>query len=66
MSTKNTDYDYIILGAGSAGCVRANRLSKNTKNKVFLLEAGGKNNYIWIHIPAGYLYYNNMVPQPKL
>jgi choline dehydrogenase-like flavoprotein len=49
-------YDYVIAGAGSAGCVVANRLSKNPKNKVLLLEAGGKDNWIWFHIPVGYLF----------
>jgi choline dehydrogenase len=49
-------FDYIIVGAGSAGCVLANRLSADPRNKVLLIEAGGKDNWIWLHIPVGYLY----------
>ena len=50
------NFDYIIIGAGSAGCVLANRLSDDPSNRVLLLEAGGKDNYIWVKIPVGYLY----------
>ncbi|WP_454736873.1 GMC family oxidoreductase [Cupriavidus necator] len=49
-------FDYIIVGAGSAGCVLANRLTQDPDVNVLLLEAGGKDDYHWIHIPVGYLY----------
>ena len=49
-------FDYIIVGAGTAGCVLANRLSKDPSKSVLLLEAGKKDNYFWIDIPVGYLY----------
>ena len=49
-------FDYIIVGAGSAGCVLANRLSADPSTRVLVLEAGGNDNWIWFHIPAGYLF----------
>ena len=55
MTQANT-YDYIIIGAGSAGCMLAKRLTENPQKRVLLIEAGKNDNYIWIHIPVGYLY----------
>ena len=49
-------FDYILVGAGSAGSVLANRLSADPKNRVLVLEAGGKDDWIWLHIPVGYLF----------
>src|ERR1700742_2257969 len=50
------DFDYIVVGAGTAGCIVANRLSADPTKRVLILEAGGKDNWIWFHIPVGYLF----------
>jgi choline dehydrogenase-like flavoprotein len=50
------DFDHIIVGAGTAGCILANRLSANPSSRVLILEAGGNDNWIWFHIPVGYLF----------
>jgi choline dehydrogenase len=52
----DTTFDYIIIGAGTAGCLLANRLSADSSKRVLLIEAGQKDDYYWIHIPVGYLY----------
>ncbi|MCS2609629.1 GMC family oxidoreductase [Halomonas dongshanensis] len=67
MSATNNDkrsfdkcsFDYIVVGAGTAGCLMANRLSADPNNRVLLIEAGGRDNYHWIHVPVGYLYCIN-------
>lgn len=56
MPSADHAYDYVIVGAGPAGCLLANRLSADPSCRVALLEAGGRDNYPWIHIPVGYLY----------
>ena len=52
----DTAFDYVIIGAGTAGCLLANRLTKDPRNRVLLIEAGRRDDYHWIHIPVGYLY----------
>ena len=54
--TSTSLYDYIVCGGGTAGCLLANRLSADPKKRVLLVEAGGNDDYLWIHIPVGYLY----------
>jgi choline dehydrogenase-like flavoprotein len=49
-------FDYVVVGGGTAGCVLANRLSADPGVRVCLLEAGGKDDWIWFHVPIGYLY----------
>lgn len=56
MPSADSVYDYVVVGAGPAGCLLANRLSADPSCRVLLLEAGGRDNYPWIHIPVGYLY----------
>jgi choline dehydrogenase len=55
----NTVFDYVVIGAGTAGCLLANRLSANPAHRVLLIEAGRPDDYHWIHIPVGYLYCIN-------
>ena len=57
------EFDYVIVGAGAAGCVLANRLSESGKNSVAVIEAGGNDNHIWIKVPAG---FNKTVYNDKL
>ncbi|MBT5899707.1 MAG: NAD(P)-binding protein, partial [Candidatus Pelagibacter sp.] len=59
MQSNEFNYDTVIVGAGSAGCLLANRLSADPNHKVLLIEAGGQDDWIWIKIPVGYLFTIN-------
>lgn len=59
MANAMQSFDFVIVGAGTAGCLLANRLSADGRWRVLLLEAGGSDNQLWIHIPVGYLYTHN-------
>ena len=59
MAATDDAFDYVIVGGGSSGCVLANRLSADGRTTVALIEAGGKDNWIWLHVPVGYLYAMN-------
>src|SRR5262249_51040776 len=63
MKTQTETFDYIVVGAGSAGCVLANRLTASGRHRVLLLEAGGPDRHIWIHIPLG---YGKLFSNPKV
>ena len=54
LKEEKIEFDYLVIGAGSAGCVVANRLASNDRFSICLIEAGGKDNLPWIHIPVGY------------
>ncbi len=56
LDSQDPTYDYIVCGAGTAGCLLANRLSADPSKRVLLIEAGGNDNYLWVHVPVGYLY----------
>src|SRR5215470_9518014 len=75
MEARMDSFDYVVVGAGSAGCVLANRLTASGRHRVLLLEAGGHDRHMWIHIPLGYgkLFANKKVnwlyssePEPEL